>query len=274
MATKQQKLKAWHIVEAALKSGGLKMPGVCDSCGKPPGGKGGANLQAHHDDYGKPLDVKFLCKGCHMEHHHGAKKDVKKDNTTLLHKISLRKNLLKMINDPVVMETHGGAGAIFDRCYSHIERGVVFEKKPEKTAILAKQRPTWFVYEADCVGGIMAGCGKYLPINFLDVDPYGEPWPIISAFFKSGFYLPEKLGIAVNDGLRQKLKMNGGWAVNSMREKVQEYGNNALYKNYLQICQEMIKEISGQHGYELTGWAGYYCGAAKHMTHYAALLVR
>jgi len=268
-----KKLKAWHLVELSMKTGEIKKPSLCDMCGNHPTGRGGSALQAHHDDYDKPLDVLFLCKGCHMKKHHG-KKEQQKDNSTGDLKASLRKNLLLEIDNPVVMETHGGMGVLFERCYSNISRGVVFEKLPEKTEVLARQRPGWFVYETDCVSAIMGGAGASLPINFLDVDPYGEPWPVISAFFECGNFKPEKLGLVVNDGLRQKLKMNGGWNVRSLREKVQQHGNGVLYKKYLEICKEMVKDISGPHGYKITKWAGYYCGHAKQMTHYAAVLCR
>ena len=35
----------------------------CEKCG--------AKADAHHDDYSKPLDVRWLCRKHHMEHHRG-----------------------------------------------------------------------------------------------------------------------------------------------------------------------------------------------------------
>jgi hypothetical protein len=269
----KKKLAAWHAVEKAINNGTLVVPPVCEVCGKPPAGKGGSALQSHHDDYDKPLDVKFLCKRCHMKLHYGnpAKK---KDNSTGDLKASLRKNLIKEIQNPVVMETHGGKGVLFDKCYAGIDHGVVFEKSPDKTKILAEQRPGWFVYEANCLYGIKTGAGKSLPVNFVDIDPYGDPWPVISVFFESRHYLPQVLGLAVNDGLRHKLRMHGGWRCASLVNEVQKYGNKQLYGSYLDICQEKLKNIAGSCGYKIHKWAGYHCGAQKQMTHYAAVLVR
>lgn len=197
-----------------------------------------------------------------------------KDNSTLLLKTSLRRNLLKLVDAPVVMETHGGYGAIWGQCYSDIANGIVFEKNANKTQVLAVQRPTWAVYECECEGALLAGVGAHLPVNFLDCDPYGEPWPVVDAFFGSDRPFPPTLAIVVNDGLRQKLKMNGGWNVASLEQKVSEYGNSALYRNYLAICKELLQEKASQQGYKLTRWAGYYCGHGDQMTHYAALFIR
>lgn len=33
------------------------------------GGIGTKNLQAHHEDYSKPLDVRWACRKCHLESH-------------------------------------------------------------------------------------------------------------------------------------------------------------------------------------------------------------
>src|SRR4051812_3936723 len=136
-----------------------------------------------------------------------------KDNSTFTRKAALRSRTLMMVEHPVVMETHGGAGLIFSRCYRSVKEGIVFERDPDKAAILAHQRPTWAVYECLCENAIAEGAGAHLEVNFLDLDPYGEPWPALDAFFGSDRPFPPRLAIVVNDGLRQKLKMNGGWSV-------------------------------------------------------------
>lgn len=56
-----EKAHAWRAVWAALKSGHLtKRP--CEVCGE-------EESQAHHDDYSKPLDVRWLCFPCHRAVH-------------------------------------------------------------------------------------------------------------------------------------------------------------------------------------------------------------
>ena len=44
-----------------VKMGRIKR-GVCEKCGDP-------NTDAHHEDYTKPLDVRWLCRKHHMEQH-------------------------------------------------------------------------------------------------------------------------------------------------------------------------------------------------------------
>ena len=46
------------------------------------------------------------------------------------------------------------------------------------------------------------------------------------------------------------------------------------YANYLGIAKDMLRQIAGRRGYELRDWTGYYCGAGRHMTHYAAVFAK
>jgi hypothetical protein len=56
------KAKARAAVSNAIRDGKLvKQP--CEVCGR--------KAQAHHDDYSRPLDVKWLCFKCHREQSHG-----------------------------------------------------------------------------------------------------------------------------------------------------------------------------------------------------------
>lgn len=198
---------------------------------------------------------------------------MKKDNSTISKKISLRLEYLRMLDAPVIMETHGGHGKLYERCYSGFS-GVVFEKDPAKTDLLCSQRPDWSVYEGDCIAAISAGAGAHLPINFLDVDPYGQPWPVFDAFFSSDRPRPETMIVVCNDGLRQKLKLNGGWQTKAMQPIIAKYGNDRLFGCYLDVCRDLLGQIAGMAGYSINNWRGYYCGHAQQMTHYAAMLNR
>lgn len=196
-----------------------------------------------------------------------------KDNTTYAKKVALRRKALSLVSDPVVMETHGGEGKLFRACYTQVDQGVVFEKNPEKSAILGRQRPTWAVYEGDCVACLKAGVGAHLTVNLLDLDPYGQPWPVLDAFFGSERPRPETLVVVVNDGLRQKVRYGGAWGTKSMREMVRKHGND-IYGVYLDVCAELMQEKAAQAGYRLDRFAGYYCGHIQNVTHYLAILKR
>lgn len=56
------KYKARQAVSYAVRTGKLvKQPCAC----------GETKVQAHHHDYSKPLDVKWVCFKCHREQEHG-----------------------------------------------------------------------------------------------------------------------------------------------------------------------------------------------------------
>lgn len=57
------------IVSKAISSGRL-IPSSCEDCGASVVcDNGRSNIHAHHDDYNKPLAVRWLCGRCHREWH-------------------------------------------------------------------------------------------------------------------------------------------------------------------------------------------------------------
>lgn len=57
----KKKWRARRLVNEAIKRGGLDR-GPCETCGLTP-------AEGHHDDYDRPLDVRWLCKTHHAETH-------------------------------------------------------------------------------------------------------------------------------------------------------------------------------------------------------------
>lgn len=52
------------IVGNAISSGKLRKQDFCSFCGLD-----GVRIHAHHDDYAKPLEVRWLCSRCHTDWH-------------------------------------------------------------------------------------------------------------------------------------------------------------------------------------------------------------
>ena len=57
----KRRARAHSAVAWAIKSGDL-VRAPCESCGR-------EDVHAHHDDYDKPLEVRWLCPACHAQHH-------------------------------------------------------------------------------------------------------------------------------------------------------------------------------------------------------------
>lgn len=57
------KVKARDQLAQAVRSGRVQKPERCESCDQQ------AELQGHHEDYSKPLDVAWLCEPCHRVVH-------------------------------------------------------------------------------------------------------------------------------------------------------------------------------------------------------------
>lgn len=60
----KEKRQAHFKVENALKRGSLNSPNKCEVCGKI-----NCDIEAHHYDYSKQLDVIWLCTECHGKVH-------------------------------------------------------------------------------------------------------------------------------------------------------------------------------------------------------------
>jgi hypothetical protein len=57
-----EKVKASQAVSNAIRDGRM-VKGPCEVCGTT------ERIEGHHDDYSKPLDVRWLCVPHHAEHH-------------------------------------------------------------------------------------------------------------------------------------------------------------------------------------------------------------
>jgi hypothetical protein len=66
-------LHTWAVrnLNRAVQFGWIPRGERCEDCGEPHnGGKGPrANLNAHHEDYARPFDVRWLCRLCHAKAH-------------------------------------------------------------------------------------------------------------------------------------------------------------------------------------------------------------
>lgn len=204
-----------------------------------------------------------------------ARSDGQRDNSTLPEKVGLRRVMLRRMREagvePVVIEAYGGTGEVFVGCYASVLSGVVFDKKPERATHLAVQRPTWAVYRADCVAALAGGAGSHLVATVLDLDPYGDPWPAIRAFFESERPRADRLFVVVNDGMRIRMRVGGAWNASTLHAAVERFGNT-LHPVYLEVCRWLMERVVEAAGYGVTAFAGYYCGHAKQMTHYLAML--
>jgi hypothetical protein len=70
-----EKVAARQMVRCAIVCGVLKKE-PCEVCGNP-------EAEAHHDDYSKPLDVRWLCVADHKAHHRELKRLQRRPNPKL-----------------------------------------------------------------------------------------------------------------------------------------------------------------------------------------------
>jgi hypothetical protein len=63
--------RARAALEDGVRRGAVIRPETCERCGDAPRPRrdGGSSIHGHHADYGKPLDVEWLCNECHRRKH-------------------------------------------------------------------------------------------------------------------------------------------------------------------------------------------------------------
>jgi len=61
------KKAAHYMLGNAVRDGKIKRQEFCSECGST------KKVEAHHDDYSKPFDVRWLCEVCHKEWHRHSK---------------------------------------------------------------------------------------------------------------------------------------------------------------------------------------------------------
>lgn len=59
--------RAHYLLNTAVAMGDIERPDACSACGFV--GRWTRDIHAHHDDYAKPFDVRWLCSSCHKKHH-------------------------------------------------------------------------------------------------------------------------------------------------------------------------------------------------------------
>lgn len=201
---------------------------------------------------------------------------ITKDNKTLTEKVHLRKLLIQRFGASAVLETHGGNGGIFLRCYRNIPRGVVFETDSKKAEALLRQRTHWQIVQHDCVEALCFGIGSHLTIDFLDADPYGAAWSTLSAFFASKRPFAEEMTLVAHDGntriLRWKgLKKNRRDA-ELFSEFVETYGETQLWKHYTDILPKLIEKVIAPAGYDINDFGAFASKNDKYQLHFWARL--
>jgi hypothetical protein len=58
-----EQIRARQLLADALHAGKMQRPKHCEDCGTE------GKVHGHHEDYGKPLEVEWLCRPCHEQRH-------------------------------------------------------------------------------------------------------------------------------------------------------------------------------------------------------------
>jgi len=169
----------------------------------------------------------------------------KKDNSHPDVKRLLRREALKRLENPVVLETHGGEGELRRACYYGLP-GLICEKDPVKVAKLARDFPSTAVYQGDSLRLLRSG-DLGMEFNLLDIDAYGDPWPHIDHVLHSNC-VADRAVLVVTDGLIQGVRLGGSWTKGSLSVAVERLGND-LFKRYREAASILFETLCAPAGW-------------------------
>lgn len=203
------------------------------------------------------------------------REEERRDHTEWALKVQLRQWLTAQLGlaDPVVLETHGGEGRLW-QAGPRWARGLVLEKDPARCAVLERQRPAgWDVVCGNSASLLLRGYAAQQAFDLVDIDPHRQPWPTLDAYFTSQRCYAPRLGLVVTDSLRQCVRYNGGTRIHGLLPYVARYGRH-VHRFYLEVCKERLGDLIAPLGYQVTAWQGQYGGVIKTMTYVAYVLER
>ena len=119
-----------------------------------------------------------------------------------------------------------------------------------------------------------SGVGSHLEINFIDADPYGQAWQVLHAFFQSDRPRADRVVLVVHDGVRNRIGRYGASDIDVFQDVITKVGEIALYRNYIEVCEDMLTEMVETAGYTVESFGGFYSRKDKDQTHFFAELAK
>jgi hypothetical protein len=118
--------QAHRLVRRALANGALAKPDACEGCGQP-----AKRLLAHHVTYCRPIDVLWLCAGCHAQAHPRPQPRPKPGTAAARAGPELRSNPYR--SDRAIAELIGVDHHSVSRARRALERAGVIEPTAKRT---------------------------------------------------------------------------------------------------------------------------------------------
>lgn len=105
MPLKQREIELRRLARAmtvqALYFKKIVRPDICSACGA------GPPIQGHHPNYAEPLNIEWLCVGCHIDRHRVLKKRAKEKRKLQSRPVSIPKGMVQFLTVENLMDLYG-----------------------------------------------------------------------------------------------------------------------------------------------------------------------